>query len=60
MLSNLVIADTDAVPLVATLIDFLGPGGIERKFDQLVRAFSMPPRCSRSIGHVLKAGLGWV
>ncbi len=35
MLSNLVIADTDAVPLVAALIDFLGSGGIERKFDQL-------------------------
>jgi hypothetical protein len=38
VLSNLLIADTDAVALIASLIDFLGPGGIERKFDQLSKA----------------------
>ena len=38
MLSNILIAEADAIPLVGFLIDFLGPGGIERKFDQLTRA----------------------
>ncbi len=38
MLSNLLIAEADAVALVASLIDFLGPSGIERKLDQLSKA----------------------